>query len=88
MTSQYGAYALRAGSARLYARTRMHTPTRPGTHMHARTQRPISNTHFFSMATMIRERASVSRYTYIAPLVNRTTYLQLTPYVLFSLKVS
>jgi hypothetical protein len=34
MTPQYGAYALRAGLARLYARMRMHT--RPGTHMHAR----------------------------------------------------
>ena len=30
MTSQHGAYALRAGIARLYARMRMHTPTRPG----------------------------------------------------------
>jgi hypothetical protein len=36
MTSQYGAYALRAGLARLYARMRMHTPTRSGTHRHAR----------------------------------------------------
>ena len=34
MTSQYGAYALRAGFARLHAL--MHTPTRPLTHMHAR----------------------------------------------------
>jgi hypothetical protein len=30
MTSQYGAYAFRAGLARLYARTRRHTPTHPG----------------------------------------------------------
>ena len=37
MTSQYGAYALRAGLARLQALMRMHTPTRPSTHMHART---------------------------------------------------
>ena len=37
MKSQYGAYALRAGLARLHACMRMHTPTRPGTHMHART---------------------------------------------------
>jgi hypothetical protein len=29
MTSQYGAHALRAGLARLYARMRMHTPTCP-----------------------------------------------------------
>jgi hypothetical protein len=38
MTSQHGAYALRAGLATLHARVRMHTPTRPGTHMHARTR--------------------------------------------------
>ena len=37
MTLQYGAYALRAGLARRYARMRMLTPTRPDTHMHART---------------------------------------------------
>jgi hypothetical protein len=38
MTSQYGAYALRARFARLYARMRMHTPTCPGiqcTHAHS-----------------------------------------------------
>ena len=35
MTSQYGAYALRAGLARLHARMCMHTSTRPGNHMHA-----------------------------------------------------
>jgi hypothetical protein len=34
MTSQYGAYALHAGKARLYSLTLMHT--RPDTHMHAR----------------------------------------------------
>jgi hypothetical protein len=39
MTPQYGAYALRAGLARLYARMLMHTPTRPGTHMYARTRK-------------------------------------------------
>ena len=32
----------------------------------AHTHRPLSNTYCFSMATMIRERASVLRYTYIA----------------------
>ena len=36
MTSQYGAYALHAGLARLHALMRMHPPTRPRTHMHAR----------------------------------------------------
>jgi hypothetical protein len=35
MTSQHGAYALHAGKARLHAHTRMHKPTRPGTHTHA-----------------------------------------------------
>jgi hypothetical protein len=39
MTSQYGAHALRAGLARLYALMCMHTATRPGTHMHARTRK-------------------------------------------------
>ena len=39
MTSQHGAHALRAELARVYARTRMHTPTRPGNHMHARTSK-------------------------------------------------
>jgi hypothetical protein len=37
ITSQYGAYALHAGLARLYALMRMHTPMRPGTRIHART---------------------------------------------------
>jgi hypothetical protein len=36
MTSQYGAYALHAGLARLRALKRMHTPTLPDTHMRAR----------------------------------------------------
>ena len=38
VTSQYGAYALHARVTRLHARMRMHTPTRPGTHMHTRTR--------------------------------------------------
>ena len=37
MTSQYGAYVFHAGLARLHALMRVHTPTRQGTHMHART---------------------------------------------------
>jgi hypothetical protein len=41
MTSQYGAYVLHAGLARLYARMRMHTPSRPGAHMHARTHAQV-----------------------------------------------
>ena len=39
VTSKYGAYALRAGLARLYARMRKHTFMRPGNHMHARTHK-------------------------------------------------
>jgi hypothetical protein len=58
MTSLYGAYALRAGLARLYARKRIHTPTRSGTHIEARTHaractpRPICSTHCFYTSTM------------------------------------
>ena len=69
MTSHYGAYALQAGIARLHALTRMHTPTRPGTHMHARTHRPVGNNYCFSTAKMNRERATILRYTYIVFLV-------------------
>ena len=39
MTSQYGAYALHAGLVRLHAHMRMHTSTRPGTHMHTGTRK-------------------------------------------------
>ena len=59
MTSQYGAYALHAGLARLQARTRMHT--RPDTRMHTQ----ICTIYCVSTATVIRERASVLRRTYI-----------------------
>ena len=69
MTSQYGAYALRAGSARLHARMRMHTPTLPGTHMdkHAQTctHSPIYNNYCFSSATTVSwTRLSVTLYGY------------------------
>jgi hypothetical protein len=55
MTSQYGAYALHPELARM----RMHTPTRPSTHMHARTHvqacthRRMCNNYCFSTATMV-----------------------------------
>ena len=60
---------------RLHALMRMQTPTYP----HARTHRPISNAYCFSTATMIRERASLLRYTrtYIACLV-KTNFCHLT----------
>jgi hypothetical protein len=74
MTSQYGANALRAGLARLYARMRMHKPMRPGTHMHARTRKQSHKGQYviliaFPQQQCFRERASVLRYTYIACLV-------------------
>ena len=49
--SQHGAYASRAGLARLYAHMRMHAPMRLGTHTHAPTRKhahtyqPICNTY-------------------------------------------
>jgi hypothetical protein len=57
MTSQYGAYALRAGLARLYARMRMHTATRSGNHMHARMHTQTNKQYL-----LIRERTSMLRY--------------------------
>jgi hypothetical protein len=57
MTSQDGVYALRAELASLYARMRMHTPTRSGIHMHARTHTqactngPMCTTDCFCTAT-------------------------------------
>ena len=58
-----GAYPSLTGLARL------HAPPRQGTPMHARMHRPRSDIYYFSNATIIRERASVSRYTFIAPRV-------------------
>ena len=76
MTSQYGVYALRAGLARLYARMRMHTPTRPGNHKHARTRKDAHIDQYviviaFPQQHWFRERASVLRYTYTSYLVHR-----------------
>jgi hypothetical protein len=50
MMSQHGAYALLAGLARLCERMRMHTPTRPCTHMHAHT-RTLSRTDQYVILT-------------------------------------
>jgi hypothetical protein len=74
MTSQHGAYALRAGLARLYARMRKHTPTGPSTHMHARTRKHAHTDQYvmlfaFPQQQWFRERTSMLRYTYIACLV-------------------
>jgi hypothetical protein len=52
MTSQYGAFSLGAGLVGLHARMRMHTPTRPGTHMHARTHK-YAHTDQYVILTII-----------------------------------
>ena len=72
MTSQDGAYALHAALARLYTRMRMHTFTRPGIHMHARTRTHAHTGQCviliaFPQQQWFRKRAS--RYTYIACIV-------------------
>ena len=84
MTLQYGAYAFRAGLARLCARMRIHTPTRPGTHMHARThaqactRRPICNTYCFSTATMVRRtRLTVTLYVHCLYCLNSSQLMVL-----------
>ena len=73
MTSQYGAYALRAGLAR-FAPKRMHTFTHPCTHMDARTRKHAHTNQYVILTAFLRqqwfrERASVLRNTYIACLV-------------------
>ena len=72
MTSQHGAYALRAGLARLHAR--MHTPTRSGTHMQARTRKHAHTGQYVILIALprqqwFRERVSLLRYTYILVLL-------------------
>jgi hypothetical protein len=54
-----------------HARTRIHTPKRPVNPPppHTHTNAQTCNTYCFSTAIMIRERASMLRYTYIASLV-------------------
>jgi hypothetical protein len=74
MTSQYGAYVLRAVLARLYTRMRMHTSTRTGTHMYAHTRKHAHTDQYviliaFPLQQWFRERASMLRYTYIVCLV-------------------
>jgi hypothetical protein len=69
ITSQYGAYTLHAGFEKIRALMPTHTPTRPGTHTRARAHAhacihtPVRNTSWFPTSIMIRERASVLRYT-------------------------
>ena len=52
-------------ATRTYAHAHAHAPAYP----YARTHKQNNNTYCFSTDTMIHERASMLRYTYIAPLV-------------------
>jgi hypothetical protein len=75
MTSQYGAYELRAGLARLYElcactrpRVRVLTCTHARTRKHALTDQYVLFIAF-PRQKWFRERASMLRYTYIACIV-------------------
>jgi hypothetical protein len=68
MTSQYGEYAFRDGlEGYMHVRAYTRQLAWVATCTHACTHKPISNDYCFSTETIIRERASVLRYTYIAP---------------------
>ena len=74
MTSQHGAYALRAGLARLCARMRVHMSARLGNHTQARNSKHAHTDHYVILTAFPRqqwfcERASMLRYTYIGCLV-------------------
>jgi hypothetical protein len=69
MKTQYGAYALRAELARLYARMRTHT--RSATHTHAHTEQYVILIAFPQQQSF-RKRGSVLRYTYISCLVTNS----------------
>jgi hypothetical protein len=71
MTSQYGAYALHAGLARLHARMRVHTTTLAGV-LHARTHAHTDQKVMliaFSRQQSFGESVSILRYTYSVCLV-------------------
>jgi hypothetical protein len=73
MTSQYGAYALRAGLPKLYARMRMHSPKRPGIHMHTRTGKHAHTDQYVICIAFPQQsfvNAPVLPYTYIACLAS------------------
>ena len=54
--SQYGAYALRAELARLYTLMRMHTPTLPGTRMHARTRKLAHTDQYVILIVFLQQQ--------------------------------
>jgi hypothetical protein len=70
MIIQRDACALHAGQKPLHAHTRMYTPTRPGTNTHSRARtHTYAHTEIcdtaFPRQQLLREGASVLRYTYI-----------------------
>jgi hypothetical protein len=74
MMSQYGAYALCTGLARLHAHMCMYAPMRPGTHMHAHLRKHAHTDQYviliaFPQQQWFCERASMLRCTYISCLV-------------------
>jgi hypothetical protein len=74
MTSKHGAYTMHAALSSLYTRMRMHTSTRQGKHMHARTHKQAHTDQnviliAFSLQQRFRERASMLHYTYAACIV-------------------
>ena len=84
VTSQYGAYALRAELARLHTRMRLHTPTRPrpGTHTHARaSMHTRARAHRYVTLTAFphqqwfHKSASVLRFIHTLPVLFFLSYL-------------
>jgi hypothetical protein len=65
MTSQYGAYALHAGLSRLHALTRMHTPTRPVTHMRTRTLKHAHTDQYAILIAFPQQRFAIASQCYV-----------------------
>ena len=68
---------------------RMHTPTRPGIHMHGRTRKHAHTDQYviliaFPQQQWLRERASMLRYTYITDIfLFLSFFLPLCPFIFF-----
>ena len=79
-TNDVTMWRIRDGLARLYALMRMHTPTHPGTNVHACTRKHAHTDQYviliaFPQQQWFLERASMLHYTYIACLVIHHTTL-------------
>jgi hypothetical protein len=73
LTIQYGVYDIQcwiSNAKRAHAQAHAYAPGHPHVYTRAYTHRHVSNTYCLSTARMIRERASVLRYTYIVCLVH------------------